>query len=246
MRSPSVPTTIALSLGVAVSRGPRTSLIDADWETTESPTEVQRDSVPVESQVRRSRLDAASHGPLTSLIDAEWGTTECVQPAAQPQALLADSLPARPGQTARHQWLDETALVATRGKTWELLWGTCSIVVLGALGLGLSKISEDHISRWVTNDAPPAPVSVPVSMNNPPAVVRPHSAATVAAPDTAPPAIAAPDAILVPGETVSKLLVSSAKTSIKTVNRRPFVPRKPPPAARTRPQLPSVAAFDDL
>jgi len=74
-RTHSVPTTDPASL----SHGPRTSLIDAEWGTTNS----QPDSVPVESAVRRSPLAAVSHGPRTSLIDAEWGTTN-----SQPDSMV--------------------------------------------------------------------------------------------------------------------------------------------------------------
>ncbi|HEY5962020.1 MAG TPA: hypothetical protein VIV60_35925, partial [Polyangiaceae bacterium] len=223
-----------------------------------------------------SRLDAVSHGPRTSLIDAEWGTPECLQPVVQPGAIAGESLtnssestspsnePLTSGvaslratpdsQGALH---DESVSVAPQRKARGRLWLAPSIVILGALGLG--------VVGWLTNDVPTAPASAPVFMSNPSAVTGARTALAVATPGTSTPGTSTSGTstsgtstsgsstsgtstsgtIPLPIETASKPPVLAAKTGIK-LNRRVAVPRKQQPAARTRPKLPSVAAFDDL
>lgn len=209
-----------LSRSIAVSHGPRTSLIDAEWGTTDSlQSDGLRDSVPVESEVRRCGLDAMSQGPRTSLIDAEWGTTDSLQPDG-----LRDWVPVSP------------RLVAARRNRGWLPWLACSIVVLGGLSFGISNIGANRVTSWSTNGVPPVPPSVPVVVPKPRALIAPLTPATVTT----------SHAIPAHAETMSEPLVLSPKASLKTVNRRSAAHRKAPSTAPTSHQLPSVVAFEDL
>ena len=94
----SVPTTDPVPRSVAVSHGPRTSLIDAEWGSNDSQPDVQHDSVPVESEVRRRRLDTVSYGPRTSLIDAQWGSDD-----SQPDVQRESKVRQRPSKAVIHR-----------------------------------------------------------------------------------------------------------------------------------------------
>jgi hypothetical protein len=273
LRTHSVPTTDPVSHGASLSHGPRTSLIDAEWGTTDS----QPDSVPVESSVRRSQLDAVSHGPRTSLIDAEWGTIDSL-----PSNTQRDSIQAKPksrpsvskalSYEPRTPRIDSGRVMAvgplhvqceaspfelthplTQDSTQNQVFprlvasrrNTGWLFWLASSIIVLSGLGFG-LSRIDANR-----VTGWVTNGVPPAppsvpVVMPKPPAQISRSIPAAVTTSASQAIAVRVETFSEPLVLSPKTSLKTVNRSSPVPRKAQPVAPTNRQLPSVVAFDDL
>ena len=272
LRTHSVPTTDPVSLSVAVSHGPRTSLIDAEWGTTDS----QPDSVPVESVVRRS-LDAVSHGPRTSLIDAEWGTTDSLPSDTQRHSIQAKSK-IRPSVSKalsherRTPRIDSGRVIAdsqlhlpceavsfelTRPLTQDSAQGqvlprlvaprrnTGWLLWLASSIIVLSGLGFGFSridANYITGRVTHGVPPAPPSVP----VVMPKPPAPIALSTPAAVPTPASQAIPVPVETFAEPLVLSAKANPKTVNRRPAVPRKVQAMAQTSHQLPSVVAFDVL